>query len=83
MVTPFEYKVLLRVGSQFLHGSAEVGAARRLQKKGLVVLEDRGHVRGEGAFQQLERWWATLTPRGKEWLERDEKRWQEAMAWRP
>lgn len=80
MVTPFEYKVLLLVGQRHLRGSAQVRAARRLQKKGLVVLREFAVGRARGT---RDGWWATLTPRGKEWLERDEKRWQEAMAWRP
>lgn len=80
MVTPFEYKVLLLVGHRYLRGSAQVRAARRLQKKGLVVLREFSVV---ARSKTRDGWWATLTPRGKEWLDRVEKQWQEAMARRP
>ena len=46
-------------GGDYLYG-AEVRVAQRLQRKGLVVLQDNGSAFGPGSNRDHERWFAEL-----------------------
>lgn len=76
-LTPFQHALLKQLVDEkkyYLYGASEVRAARALQAKGLVVLEDNGVMGSIGGRVDGERWSCEPTEAGRAALDvKDEK----------